>query len=119
MRLRVADDERAAVVLQRSRDDFARRGAELGNEHDDGTGPFRLHRNQPADDAERPSGAERARTADGALRLQHGNAAADEKLKQIDGFVEIAAAVAPQIQNDRAHVRGLEFFQKFLHVFRS
>ena len=119
MSLRIAHDERAAVVLKRAGNDFARGSAELGNEHNYGSRPLRRIREKAFRHAERSARDKFARAPAGSLREHRGNAGADKKFEQVDGFIQVAAAVATQIQNDGFDFRLFEFTQKFLYVLGS
>ena len=104
----VADDERAAVILQRGGGDLGGGRAETVDHHD-----------------------ERAVVKHGRIRVgvhgdlavgiarQHDRAVLDEQAGEFDGFFQRAAGIVPQIQDDAGHFFLLQFFDQFGDVQRN
>ena len=88
-----ADDDGAVVVLEGCGENFGGGGAALISEHDEGTGV-----NRPAG-----GGLEGLDVAAGALGLNDG-ATGDEEAGEAGDFIERAAAVVPEIEDDAVDV---------------
>jgi hypothetical protein len=100
-RRRVADDERAAVVLQRTGDDLRGRGAEAAREHDE----------RAVVDHRGIGIAPDVDIAARAAGLYHGPLR-DEQTGQVDRLLQRSATVAPQIQDHALHILGAELLEQ-------
>jgi hypothetical protein len=103
----VADDHRAAVVLQRARDDLRGRGAPVVHQHDHRQGRVRLLGVR---------GEAHVLVADPPLRVDHQLAVLDELLGHLDRGREEPARVVPEVEDQGLHALLAQLLQGDLEV---